>query len=163
MPGLRAPALLLVLALAGCDRVSLAEEFLSCDTLGWDGAEAGTVSATIDGRPFSTLCVQARARAGGLSVTATDGVDPAFDRRFVALEIPLEAGTWELGGSPADGEIRVLYARSDRSARFFSVVSGAVEVDEVTDEAVAGAFAFVLRNEGGDPTRVTGGRFRLDR
>ena len=155
--------LLLVLALAGCDRVSLAEEFLSCDTLGWDGAEAGTVSATIDDRPFSTLCVRAEASGATLSVTATDGVDPAVDRRFVALEIPLEAGTWELGDSPADGEIRVLYARSDRSDRFFSVVSGAVEVEAVTGDEVNGAFEFVLRNEGGEPTRVRGGRFRIDR
>ena len=159
----RSFALFLTLILAGCDRVSLEEEFLSCDSIGWAGAEAGTVSATIDDRTFTTLCVRAEAGPGALSVTATDGVDPAVDRRFVALEIPLDAGSWELGASPADGEVRVLYARSDRSDHYFSVVSGAVEVEAVTDDEVRGAFEFVLRNEGGDPTRVRGGRFRVDR
>jgi hypothetical protein len=159
MFGPRPLALLLALLTVGCDRVSLEDDALSCGLLGWPAS--GTVTALVGNEPFTSQCLRLEGSPDLLRVTATDRLDPRDGRQLVTVEIPAEVGSWDMESSAADGEYT--YSRGDRDDRYFHTASGTVEVESVTDAWVRGSFAFVVRNEGGDPARLREGRFRISR
>jgi len=159
MSGPRPLALLLVLTTAGCDRVSLEDDALSCDLLGWPAS--GTVTAQVGNDPFTSQCLRVHGSPEVLRVTATDRLDPRDDRQLVTVEIPAGVGRWDMESSAASGEYA--YSRGDRGDRYFYASSGTVEVESVTDAEIRGSFEFVVRNEGGDPARLREGRFRIGR
>jgi len=131
------PALLLCLLplLAACDGGSPDS---TCTTNG------GSVTATVDGRPFTATCITAARTDDGVGFVADDRSDITaglFPHRELSFDMPSTVGTYRLGGQASALAYFSLVPPNSAPARF-AADSGSVVIESVSGRRYRGRFTF---------------------
>ncbi len=122
-------------------------------TAQFPGLNAGTVTATVGGAPFSTNVSVATLDEDGTLILTHLG-------NAVQIQVEgAEMGTFEIE-IDADGGLVGLLIGLQSEGRYISPVSGSLTIEQMDESSASGTFAFEGRNLADDsPVSVTDGRF----